>query len=256
MNNRTLIITGCSSYLIFLLLLVPANQILTVFKPTLNNITLNGISGSIWSGSIQSLSVKNQLLNTTSWSLKPLSLLSANIGLDLETEIAGQKLVSKLNYSLITKSVSLSQLHSLIDASAIQALLQLPFGELNGNIELSLQQLQLMPGKLPVVTGKVNWDNALINLYSSINLGNLSLDLSSADNGDITGALANSGGEVSISGQIKVSSNKRYHLDLRLKPRSNASKDLLNILSMVAPKKIKSEHVLNRSGQLSEFGIL
>lgn len=256
MNNRSLIITACSGYVFFLLLLVPASQIVSLFKPTSSQISLAGISGSVWSGTIQSLQFQNHTLNATSWSLKPLMLMTGNVSLDLQTEFFGQKLNTELDYSLFSQSVALQDLHSVINAPALQKLLNLPFGELLGDIQLNLASVNLRSGQLPAIHGNVLWNKAQVKLYSTITLGNLSLNVSSSDNGDITGQLKNSGGEVSISGDLKITNNKRYTLNIRLKPRSNASKDLINILGMVAPKKVKSEHVIQRSGHLSQLGII
>lgn len=254
MRSRNLVIFAVSSYLFFLLLLLPASHLFTLFSPPASVLKLSGISGSVWSGSVDKVTIKNYSLDSLAWSLNPLLLFAGNIGLDLQSRFAGQSLNTELDYSLFSKKVLLKQLNSNINASELQKQLKLPFGELVGTIQLDIDRLEIKPGQLPDVSGQLSWKQAQIKLYSTISMGHISLIIASADNGELSGQLSNSGGEVSISGDIKVNANKSYNLNIKLKPRSNASKDLLNILSLVAPRKINAEHIIQRSGRLSELG--
>ncbi|MCK4708607.1 MAG: hypothetical protein KAU21_08325, partial [Gammaproteobacteria bacterium] len=60
---------------------------------------------------------------------------------------------------------------------------------------------------------------------------------------------------LSIQGDIKILANQRYTLDVKLKPRANASSELKNILTLVAPRKVKSEHIIHRAGHLRDLGV-
>lgn len=250
-----MILIGVSSYFFFLLTLTPAATVISFLPIPTNTVKLNGIRGSIWSGSIDNIDFNNQVLQDLSWSLNPFSLLAAAISTQVQSSFNGNIINTSLDYSLISNQVSLSDTSSTIAATALQKQLNLPFGELAGTINLTFDEIEFIPGKLPVVSGLVNWSNAKLTLSDTVSFGNLSLALQSNDKGEITGQLNNNSGDLSIIGDIKITTNKQYTFNAKLTPRSNAPKELLSILSLIAPRKDKSAHIIQRNGRLSDLGI-
>ncbi|MCK5336660.1 MAG: type II secretion system protein N [Gammaproteobacteria bacterium] len=255
MKTKNIFIAGAISYFLFLLILTPAANIIPLLTPSSNKISLHGISGSLWSGEIDQVIFNKQKLQSLRWSLNPLSIFAASISTDLQTEYKGQSISSQLEYSLISKIITLNDLQSSIKATELQKILNLPFGQLDGEINIDLHTVDLVAGKLPLINGKISWNNAKLSLSNTISFGQLQLILHSNDTGDLFGELSNKQGELSIQGDIKILANQRYTLDIKLKPRANASTELKNILTLVAPRKVKSEHIIHRAGHLRDLGI-
>lgn len=255
MNIKPTLITAVSSYILFLLILVPAANIAPLLNTPATGVKLHGISGSLWSGEIDHVSIKNQNIQSVKWSLNPLAIFGANLSTNLESSFQGQPLSTQLSYSLLSNNSTLNNLHSSINASDLTKILNIPFGQLKGIINISVDNMLLAAGKLPLIHGQVKWKNAKLSLGNTTSFGHLLLKLNSNEAGDLLGVLTNTQGELSIAGDMKVLANQTYTLNIKLTPRPNASNELKNLLPLIAPRKIKSSHIIRRSGHLHDLGI-
>jgi general secretion pathway protein N len=255
MKTKTILISAISSYFLFLVFLIPAANIIPLFNTPSSGVKLYGISGSLWTGRIDQVMIKKQRVQSVNWSLNLLAILTANLSADLEADFQGQPVSTQLSYSLISNTATLSNLHSSVNASDLNKILNIPFGQLSGIIKIDFDNVQLNTGKLPLVNGQVKWNNAKLTLGNTTSFGQLLLTLNSNEAGDLLGVLSNTQGELSIAGDIKVLANQKYTLNIKLTPRANASNELKNILSLIAPRKVKSSHIIQRSGYLRSLGI-
>lgn len=255
MRTKHILVMASLGYFIFLLILTPAANIIPLLNNKSTGITMSGISGSLWAGSVDKIYLKNQTIQSLAWGLNPFSLLLANLSTNVEASVKGQLITSQVDYALFSKVTSLNNLHSSINASELKELLKLPLGEFSGIIDIDLSDVTLAAKKLPLINGSINWSNATLTLSEKIAFGQVSLKLNSADNGDLIGKLSNTQGELGIIGDIKVLTNKQYTIDIKLTPRANASNELKSILSLIAPRKVKSSHIIQRTGSLHDLGI-
>lgn len=255
MKTKQLLITAGVSYFLFLITLTPAANIIPLFNNKTTGIVMSGISGSIWAGTVEKINLKKQTIQSLKWSLNPFSLLTANLSTDVEASVQGQAITTKIDYALFSKTTSLNNLHSSINANELKDILKLPLGDFSGIINININNATLTAGKLPLIDGLINWNNATLILSDKISFGKISLTLNNTDNGDLIGRLNNTQGELSIIGDIKVLTNKKYTIDIKLTPRANASNELKSILSLIAPRKVKSSHIIHRTGYLRDLGI-
>lgn len=255
MKSHHYIIAGVTSYLLFLLLLTPAATVISFLNLSTHSINLAGVSGSIWSGQIEQARIKTQSIENVSWSLNPFSLFTGSVVTDLQANVFNNPVDARLDYSYISNSTSLYDVTSYLKAEDLQKKLNLPFGELSGNLNLDFEQIIINPGKLPTLTGHLQWKNAQLTLSEKISFGNILLDLKPDKEGNLIGKLSNTNGELALKGDIKITDKSIYTLRIGLKPRANASAELLSIINLMAPRKEKGEHVLNRSGHLRQLGI-
>ena len=256
MSIKKLIISATISYIFFMLMLLPAAHVIPIFNIPASKATFSGISGSIWSGKIDHLRLQKQDLHSVQWDVKPLSLLTGKLSTHLVSSYQNIDANALVDYSLFSKQLSLSDLNSEFSASQLQKILQLPLGELDGSIYIDMSRIVLADNKLSHVTGQISWKNAKIKLSNPIPLGIINIDISMPKRGVLSATLSNKQGALSIKGNIKLLANSRYTLDLRLKPRANASSELTELLRLMAPKKNQSEHIIQRSGRLNKSGLL
>lgn len=253
MKIQHYIITALLTYVFFLLLLTPAASIVSRIELP-RSLQLNGISGSIWSGQIDQVLFRQQSLSNLEWSVHPLSLITGSISSDIKTDIFQNTVNGVIDYSLISKQLNLTDIKSRINASDLQQQLQLPFGDLDGVISLSADEVIIEKGKLPNITGVLSWRNAKLTLTSAMNLGDLFIRVAPGENGGLTGDISNLRGQLTVKGKLTVSDKQIYSLNLTLKPRANAPEELLSLLRLMAPAK-KGEHIISRSGHLRQLGI-
>jgi len=256
MSSKKLIITAVISYIVFLLILLPAAQIFPFLKIPASTASFSGISGSIWSGRIDRVRLQKQNIHAVQWDVKPLSLLTGTLSADILSSYQNIDASTLLDYSLFSKKLSLSDLRSEFSASQLQKLLELPFAELTGSIHMDMNSIVLQQNKLSQVNGQIIWNDAKVKISKPIALGILNVDVSTPKSGELSAILSNRQGALSIQGKLKLMANSRYTLDVRLKPRANAPSELTDLLRLIAPKKIKSEHVIQRSGRLKASGLL
>lgn len=255
MKTKSLIILGSISYLVFLLALTPAATIVPLLNIPKQTLSASAVAGSLWSGSVQTIRAKQHIFNTSQWSLKPLSLFTGNVSADLTTHYKELPVSTELDYSLLSQHVKLNNLVSSFSAASLQDLLKLPFGQLAGNIRVNLDSVSIIPKKLPQVNGAIDWHNATLILSESMAFGHINIQFVSDGTAGQTATISNKDGELSINGSLKIQSNQSYTLNLRLQPRTNASSELRNLLPLIAPKKVKSEHIILRKGHLRDLGI-
>lgn len=254
MNTKHLLFTAIGGYLLFLVILVPAASIVSWLNLPPQTISLSGVSGSLWSGTIDNAVINQHKLQSTEWSLKPFSLFTARLAADLKSHYESIPVSSGVNYSLLSHSLSLTNLHSTIPAETLQQTLNIPLGQLAGTIQVTLPDVELISGKLPLVNGSIVWNNAKLTLADTISFGQIQLALASNAAGDLSAQLSNQQGELNIQGDINILANQRYSLNIKLTPRANASAELLSILSLIAPRKIKADHIIQRNGHLRDLG--
>lgn len=255
MKTKHYAMTAIIGYLFFLLILTPASTVVSFLDLPPKKVALHGVSGTIWSGMIDRASFNKQQLQAISWSLNPLSLLTGSLTTALEASVYNNTVNTRLHYSYFSDQLKLTDLQSNINAKDLQQQLNLPFGELAGDIRIKFDQIEIIPNTLPSINGLISWTNARLTLAEKISLGNIFLRLEPGANNEISGKLSNTNGDLSINGDIKVSAQQIYTLHLRLKPRANASDELLSIVRLIAPRKKNNEHVLTRSGHLRQLGI-
>ncbi len=73
MNLTKKIILGVVIYLGFIIALFPAS-VAVKLAPLPNNISVSGVSGTIWSGKIETLSIQRRQLELVQWQLSPWGL--------------------------------------------------------------------------------------------------------------------------------------------------------------------------------------
>lgn len=255
MNTRSYIITGIISYCLFLLILTPASSIIAQLNLPPQRISLQNVSGSIWSGQIDHATINRQQLDNISWSLSPWALLTASINSDIEADFLDNRVQAQLSYSLLSGNINLTDIQSSLPASQLQKQLNLPFGELDGHINLNAERVEIIKKQLPLITALLSWKKAKLTLADTISFGDLFLRISPGENGELSGEISNIGGELSIKGDIKITAKQIYSLTASLTPRANASAELQSIIKLIAPKKKGNAHIITRSGHLRQLGI-
>jgi general secretion pathway protein N len=235
--------------------MTPAATVVPLLKIPERTAHIEGISGTIWTGSADRVTVNKQVISDVNWSLNPFSLFGAAIQSDISATLMSVPVTSQLNYSLLSQQTTITDLQGAVNASEVQQAINLPFGVLEGRISFHVTQLQLAGNQLENLQAQLNWNNAKLTLADTVSFGNLNLQLMSTDKGNVEGQLSNSSGDLSIDGQINIAKNQRFEFNASLTPRSNAPKELLNILNLLAPQKSGNAHVLRRQGHLRQLGI-
>jgi len=252
LKRRYFILIALISYIFFTLTNVPASKILTLLKSNIDiPARIYGVEGSLWQGSAQSIEIKSQPpLKNLNWSINPLALLLAQVSANIQTNIEQQSITGQISYSLISGMLTADNIHTEIKAKALQKLIELPFGELNGNINADIKQLAFDGQKIQQLEGILRWNKAKFSLAETVSLGNIQIILNSDDAHNIIATLSNKGGQLKLEGKIKLQPNNNYQLDMKFTPDKKASGNIKQSLSLFAKRQSNGSYRLKQSGNL------
>jgi general secretion pathway protein N len=177
---------GLCIYLVFIVIKLPASQVLP--RLSLNkDISLSGVSGTIWNGRAQRAQLAGLPVENLNWSLSFLSLLMANVSADIQ---AGNiRDVDKISVdghiTFSNQGLQAKDLLAFFPTNLIISLLPLPIPvQADGRFKVQLEMLDYGSNCI-TLTGKGEWLNAnFTGANQVISLGNFAAELSCV-NGDV-----------------------------------------------------------------------
>ncbi|TNF36926.1 MAG: type II secretion system protein N [Gammaproteobacteria bacterium] len=253
MKQRYYWIIGILAYVFFVLFNTPAAQVINLIDKQFKlPAKFYGVQGTIWSGSSDALVINRTRLDNVRWSINPFSLLALRISTDVEADIKQSRTIGTLvlypDGSMHGKSV-----RARINARDLQQMIALPFGQLEGEININLETLELLAGGLPKATGQVKWRNAKLTLTEAVDLGQIDINLE-PEQKNLKATISNKGGMIAINGTAIISDNKAYTLDIEFKPEASASASITQSLGMFARRLPNGVYQLKQNGNLARLG--
>ena len=254
MKTRYYILSAIISYLFFTLASMPAATAFSLLKDNINlPFTLQGIDGSIWNGNAQRLTISSApKIENLSWQLNPFSLLLARLNANVEADIFKNKLSGNITINS-NGDISASDISTRLTGKTVQKLIDLPLGEISGDFDIKINSLEL-GNNIPVINGTAHWIKAKFTLADTVNLGNIELSIKPSDNKSLTASINNTGGDIDIAGQVFLSDNKTYKLDLTLKPQASANNNIKQSLAMFARRQTNGAYLVKQNGSLNNLG--
>ncbi len=240
------IIFGLVIFVLAFVYFTPASMI-HKFLP--NDISISGLSGTVWNGNLETIVVDKIGIHNAKWSSNPLNLLTGN----LKTDISINSNNLKGNFETIFSSASKIRAEDILLNGDLSLLL--PYFEkygltISGQFDADFTSLEVDNG-LPKEA------NGIFRTYDTNVLGIFPLHL-----GDITSVfeqqsnsmfikISNNSGEVDLAGAITIDPLGNYLADLTLSKNSNTPDQVLQAMELFGTKIGESTVKLTRSGQLS-----
>ena len=135
-SNKGYILLGLLAYVIVLALTVPLNLVWEQVKPHAKGlpVTVKNMNGTLWQG--QTTVFSPQVGNVqASWTISPMSLLAANVELDLNLAAQGVSVESQVTVG--QEIVSLSNTKATLDSAILRPMLAASRTSLGGEFELN-----------------------------------------------------------------------------------------------------------------------
>lgn len=243
------------SYVFFMLAHIPASRVLNYLQQKGSlPFMVNGVSGSIWRGHADSVNLPGKpKLENVDWSVNPLALLLASASADINAEIHKQPLKAHISRQLISGNTSISDAEAKLPAKVVQELLDIPFGELGGDIEMYLDDVQLQTDVMPTIEARIFWQHAQFALDQTIALGQVEININTDDTQQTLVEIKNADGDVRITGNAQIGTDRSYVLNLDLKPK-DATGNVAQSLNMFAQRQADGSFRVKQSGNLSQLG--
>lgn len=255
MKARHYIATGVLAYILFLVASTPATTAY-LFNEQLPHVKLQGLKGTLWNGSAQRVIISSKhILDDVSWSFCAWRLLTGELCLELDAYYQDNPFYGQVGKGL-GGSVRVRDLVADIDAKTLGKLLEIPLGELSGNLSIEVASASWNQGSAPTADGLITWNDAAITVAETAKLGTMSIVLSESDNFPLNATITNKGGDIAIDGNANAVDDGTYNVELNLTPNSQATKNVRKSLEMFAQKQPNGSFIIKNSGNLDQLGLM
>ena len=255
MKKKVYIFTAVASYLILLIATIPASLI----TKTVNNsgiVAIQGISGSLWNGKAYIILIDNNFeLKNTKWSFSLWRILTGKISIDINGQYLENDISAEIGTSFLGRYF-VKNLQAEIPAQKVMQLVNIPLVQLSGLINFNIDHAQWKQGELPLATGVINWNNALVTVADTVPLGNVSITLRESEQQLLNAEIKNQGGDIKINGMAELVPEADYAINIKLLPTASASDNIKQSLGLIAKKQDNGEYLLNYSGPLNQMGLI
>jgi len=191
---------------------------------------LSGISGSIWSGHVEQIEIQQLVLKNLDWQLSPFALLLARADIqwrlnDEAAPLSGEVVVS-------SSRLMINNLQGYIDLLAIAQ--RLPRQDIiaGGTVNLKDVELEIEQEKIMHAAGRIHWQQAELLSPENIVLGGFNADLNQKD-GDLLIQLMDTGGAVSLVGDIQFSLDGQFEYLMKVAVRDTSATGLLDAFNQL-----------------------
>jgi len=232
-RTRLLIAAGVAAFLVFLVAFLPASMLLRFVPP---DISLSGVSGTLWRGAAASIAIKGTPLGRLRWTSRPwrLLLLQAQYRVQLEPADGAVDMIVTLGRD---GRLDVSRMTGHFPVAAVYGLIAPPGW--TGTVELDVDEVALESG-FPVAAEGVVRVRDLTSTTGprEVNLGSFELLLGEGAVGteSISGRLRDlDDGPMKVRATIELDRNRRYLMSGEVAAGPEAGPAILRTLSFLGP---------------------
>jgi len=249
---KKIVLLGIAVFLLALFLKTPASLIVSQIESQ-SNVSLSGVSGTLWKGRAQQLNVAGNPLGELSWTVKLWSLLTGSLAGKLD--IQGDELTVDGNYAIsFARTLTLDDTHIEISAgliNSLQSYVRLSGGHLRGTIDHLEVPLSLQTP--PLMAAIINLEQGGLSSPFSVAEGNYQLKIEPKAEGILLGTLNSSDAPVDLKGTVSLNKDWRYQTDLKIKTTPQG-RNLQGTLSMIGRPQADGYIHIKESAQLKLSG--
>jgi general secretion pathway protein N len=230
-NRKTTIAVAVALYALALIWNLPATVVWRMVSGQLPaQVTLEGVTGTLWSGQVRRMMVEGIDQGALAWDWRPAQLASGHLGLALVWQPRNGRVDADLKLGLGT--LTLENVNGRLDAASMAAVNRAPF-VLGGVWLLHVPVLELRQFEfVERAQGRLVWQDAAGGLPQPLQLGHLAADLDSS--GDwLVMQLSDQGGPLGLAGSARWRPGQPMHIDSRLQARADAESGLVGGLGLL-----------------------
>ena len=191
------------------------------------------------------------VLQDLDWRFAPSTLLSGRVGAEVGfgyLDGRGNGLVS-IDWQ---QRLQLSDGRLRLSAASLARALAIPLAEFDGELEARVESAQWQQQRLTDLRARVQWRRAALRQPLQLSLGEVEAVVESQDENLYLARISNSGGAVSIDGEIQVN-GQRVQSNIRLRPLAGAPAELGEVLAQFARRQSDGSYRIQRVGNLRDL---
>jgi general secretion pathway protein N len=254
MLTRLLVVFAALSLLLLAALTqFPAYQAYTFFGVD-QHLQLSGLSGTVWHGKAERLSVRGTSLGELEWRLHPMDLLSLRLKADLEIQGPDGQGRAQWSRQVSGGDSELTQVVADLPAVWLQLVLQEPFFQLLGHLDIQLERLHLNEnGSIALLQGQMTWRDAAVAGTLVTELGDLAIEWRT-EREMLLGELSDSGGPLALEGRVTVTDGS-YRVAAKMAARTD-NQPLRQALNVLGRPDRQGRLAFNLEGPMIPLGDL
>ncbi|AZG34456.1 MAG: type II secretion system protein N [Shewanella psychromarinicola] len=242
------IVIGVIIYMMFLLVYLPANWLVSI-APLPNNMVISGAEGTLWQGKAALITIDQRQIERVSWTLSPWGLFVGQANIDFNvgnraTPVSGKGSLSWSLSGMSAKNIRLDLQDSFILAGA-----RLPFKtQIDGDVSIMVEVLKQGKPWCEQLHGKlfVNHTNVK-NQFGVYPLGNITLGLSCLD-GQLQLATDETQNVLGLTGTAILGESNLVKVSAKIKPTDAQPKDLREALPFLGRQDTQGYYPINYQG--------
>ena len=224
-----LLALGIGAFVILALLTLPASVALSLVHPP--NVTLSGISGTIWNGRAQAVRSGTMHLGSVDWSISMLSLFRGKLGADVK--VARTDGFAQGSVAAGAGGITLRKFNASLPISALPP--NIVRGGWTGTLNLRLAELALDNAWPVTLTGTIEVADLVGPANRPAALGGYKVVFpeGAAKSDTLTGTLTDTGGPLAVNGTVQLKKDRSYLVSGMIATRPNAPSDMARTLEIL-----------------------
>lgn len=207
------------------------------------------VSGTLWKGSAKRTFYKGVELGSSAWEFKPLSLLIGQVEYAVDLSDKEQKLSGHTALNIITGGVIFSDFRGSIETAIIPPLIGQTFVQLDGKLDIDIQQLRVSHQRLTEALGSLRWNDALVLKPVKSNLGSLQFNLSGDERMLVTN-IKDIAGPFKVDAVVELEPDGKYRIHGKIKQSGTIDQGLVGLLQNIGRPLADGSTQIDYSGQL------
>ena len=233
MSRRSkFIAAGVAAFLVFLVAMVPANQLAGRMPPGL---ALTGVGGTIWSGRAANFAVNGKSLGALGWFCRPWTLLLLEWSCRVTLRPAGGEILADLSGGFDGVAIEGSGIRGQVPITAFEGIAT-PRGW-TGTLELDVERLRIVNQRPEEATGTLFVRALKAPGSRGEPLGDFQLVVGEGAVGTdtLTGRLTDLGGPLRVRGAIELKRDGSYLMSGEAAPGPGAGPAIFDTLAFLGP---------------------
>lgn len=252
MRRRTLLLIALLVFAVTLVIKAPAATVYAWLQPGMASspVSLLGVGGTVTRGHAAQLTFQGRpALSPVSWELQWLKLLLGRASFRLVGGSDGS-LIEGVVYAVPSGTVTLSGFRSAVPLKAAFAIAGQPFIPAEGQISAEVESLRLRDGWPLSASGVLSARGLAWKLgREGVLLGDYEATLENETAG-IKATIRTLAGALEVSGEARAGNDRRYELQLQMRPKPDAPPLLINLVRSIGQPDAQGWYQLRRSGQM------
>ena len=242
-----LLTLGIGAFLIFALVTLPASVVLSFVHPA--NVTIDGVSGTIWQGRAQAVRSGTTHVGSVDWALNLLALFTGKLGADVKITrtdgFAQGEIAAGAGGRLTLRKFNASLPVSALPPNIVR-------GGWTGTLNMQLAELALENAWPVTLNGTIVVADLVGPASRPAALGGYKVIFpEGAAKGDtLSGTLTDTGGPLAVNGTVQLNKNRSYLVSGMIATRPDAPSEMAKTLEILGEPDAQGRRQFSIEGSM------